>query len=120
MGGKGVIQDRGGIKVNPIEGSGRMMQRDHDGDDKEKKRALDIRDVLGVHALGPLQGHTDVRTARERQRLRGDIARLFEARDERGFIAALQRAGIPEPRFSEALRAWRELQRMRSQTDEKR
>ena len=97
-----------------------MTQRDHDGDDKEKKRALDIRDVIAEDRERGRRGHTDVRTARERQRLRRDIARLFETRDERGFIAALQRAGIPEPRFSEALRAWRELQRMRSQTDEKR
>lgn len=97
-----------------------MTQRDHDGDDKEKKRALDIRDVIAEDRERGRRGDTDVRTARERQRLRRDIARLFETRDERGFIAALQRAGIPEPRFSEALRAWRELQRMRSQTDEKR
>ncbi len=89
-----------------------MAKHDVGGDDKEKKLALDIQDVIAEEWGRGSRGRTDVRTARERQRLRHDIARLFEARDERGFIAALQRAKIPEPQFSRALRVWRELQKM--------
>ena len=85
---------------------------------KDKPSDADIEDVRAEDASRGRRGRTDVRTARERQRVRHDIARLFEAGDETGFILALQRARIPEPYFSEALRLWRDLQR--SKTDEKR
>lgn len=95
-----------------------MAKHDDGGEGEEKKLALDIQDVIAEERGRARRGRTDVRTARERQRLRHDIARLFEARDERGFIAALQRARIPEPQFSKALRVWREPQKTHSLTDE--
>ncbi len=83
-----------------------------------RSKDLEIRDVRIEESSRGTRGKTDVRTARERQRFRGEIARLFSARNETGFIGALQRAGIPEPHFSKALRLWRELQEVRSQTGE--
>lgn len=88
-----------------------------------KKKAEDqqseIRDVLAEEQGRGVRGHTDVRTARKNKRLRDEIALLFDAGDENGFIAALQRAQIPELQFSNALRVWRELQRTHSRTHEK-
>ena len=79
----------------------------------------DIRDVIAEEQGRGGRGKTDVRTARKNKRLREDIARLFDVGNETGFIAALQRARIPEPQFSNALRVWRELQKTRSRTHEK-
>ena len=85
----------------------------------KKKNDTDIRDVIAEEQSRGGRSRTDVRTARENKRFREDIGRLFEAEDERGFIAALQRAKIPEPHFSNALRVWRELQGSHSRTREK-
>ena len=83
-----------------------------------EKKDTDIRDVIAEEQSRGGRGRTDVRTARKNKRLRDEIALLFDAADERGFIAALQRARIPEPQFSNALRVWRELQRTHSRTRE--
>lgn len=77
------------------------------------EKAKEIDDVRAEDINRARRGRTDVRTARERERFRKDIQRLFDAGDENGFILALQRARIPEPQFSEALREWRELQKTR-------
>ena len=84
-----------------------------------EKKDTDIRDVMAEEQSRGSRGRTDIRTARQNKRLRDEIALLFDAGDERGFIAALQRAKIPEPQFSKALRMWRELQKTHSQTHEK-
>ena len=84
-----------------------------------KKKDTDIRDVMAEEQSRGARGRTDVRTARENKRFLEDIARLLEAEDVRGFIAALQCAKIPEPQFSNALRVWRELQGSHSRTREK-
>lgn len=74
-------------------------------------KETEIQDVIAEErARGP-RPPTDVKTIRERRRFRNDIKRLFEAQDENGFILALQRAKIPEPQFSNALRLWRDLQK---------
>ena len=88
-----------------------------------EKKDTDIRDVMAEEQSRGSRGRTDIRTARKNKRLRDEIALLFDAADERGFIAAgfiaaLQRARIPEPQFSNALRLWRELQKTHSQTHE--
>ena len=79
----------------------------------------DIRDVIAEERSRGARGATDLKTARKNKRLRNEIALLFDIGDETGFIAALQRARIPEPHFSNALRVWRELQKTRSRTHEK-
>jgi hypothetical protein len=83
-----------------------------------EKKDTDLRDVMAEEKSRGTRGRTDVRTARKNQRLRQDIARLFDAGDERSFIAALQRAKIPEPQFSNALRVWRDLQKTHSRSRE--
>ena len=83
-----------------------------------EKKDADIRDVMAEEQSRGSRGRTDVKTARKNKRLREEIARLFDAADERGFIAALQRAKIPEPQFSNALRMWRDLQKTHSRTRE--
>ena len=77
--------------------------------DKQVGSDSDLSDVMAEERSRGRRRQPDVRTVRERQRFRRDISRLFEAEEERGFIAALQRAKIPEPHFSEALRVWRDL-----------
>jgi len=89
------------------------MAHPDDDDPRQDKKSLDIQDVIAEERGRGSRGQVDVRTARERQRFRRDIGRLLDAEDERGFIAALQRAKIPEPHFSEALHVWRELKRRR-------
>ena len=82
------------------------------------KKETDIRDAMAEEQSRGSRGPTDIRTARKNRRLRAEIALLFEAGDERGFIAALQRAKIPEPQFSNALGVWREQQKKHSRTRE--
>jgi len=89
------------------------MVHPDDDDPKRNQQSDEIQDVIAEEKSRGSRGRTDVRTVRERQRFRRDIGRLFDADDERGFIAALQRAKIPEPHFSEALRVWRELKGIR-------
>ena len=54
----------------------------------------------------------DMKTRRERQRLRRELRRLIKARDERGFIEAIRNVGLKDgsPEFLNALRVWRESQ----------
>ena len=85
---------------------------------KDLDEQSDIRDLIAEEQSRGARGHTDVKTARKNKRLRDEIALLFDAGDERGFIAALQRAKIPEPQFSDALRVWRELQKRHIRTHE--
>jgi hypothetical protein len=83
---------------------------------KRANEKSEIGDVIAEQRNRGRKHPSDTETDRERKRFRNDIAKLFEAGDERGFILALQRARIPEPQFSNALRVWRELQATHSQT----
>jgi len=85
---------------------------------KSIDKESEIQDVIAEEKGRGPRRPADIRTLRERRRLRSDIAKLFEAEDERGFILALQRARIPEPQFSNALREWRKLQKTHSRSDE--
>lgn len=82
-------------------------------------KEAEIQDVIAEERTRGPRRAADVKTIRERRRFRNDITRLFEAADEKGFIVALQRARIPEPQFSKALRVWRELQGTPLRTREK-
>ncbi len=55
----------------------------------------------------------DMKTRRERQKLREDLRRLLETGDERGFMEAIRRVGLKDgsPEFLEAWRVWREFRR---------
>ena len=86
---------------------------------KDQDQQSDIRDVIAEEQSRGGRRQADIRTARKNKRLRHEIALLFDAGDQNGFIAALQRARIPEPQFSNALRMWRELQKTHSPTREK-
>jgi hypothetical protein len=83
---------------------------------KRADEKSEIRDVIAEQRNRGRMRPSDIRTSRERKRFRDDIAKLFEAGDERGFILALQCARISEPQFSNALRVWRDLQATHSQT----
>ena len=81
--------------------------------DKDKAKQSEIADLMAEERSRGRPGRTDVKTERERQRLRWDLERLLESGDQREFIAALRRAGIPEtsPQFLKALKVWRDLKK---------
>ncbi len=88
------------------------MARDEGKDkDQEKDKDLNLHDVM-IEEQSRGRRPVDMKTRRERERLRRELRRLLEAGDERGFIEAIRSVGLKDgsAEFWNALRAWREFQ----------
>lgn len=80
--------------------------------ERDKEKDSDLDDVM-IEEQSRGRRPVDMKTRRERQRLRGELRRLLEAGDERGFMEAMRSVGLEDgsPEFLEALRVWREFRR---------